>query len=37
MGEERFHEGRAGFSSIILKKMKNKYEKVFSAESKENH
>jgi len=29
MGEEKFHEGSAGFSSIIKKKQrKNKYEKV---------
>ena len=34
-GEEDFHEGGAAFSSIILKKLKNKYEKVFSTESKE--
>ena len=29
IGEENFHEGGAGFSSIIKKKMKNKYEKGF--------
>ena len=32
MGEENFHEGSAGFTSIIKKKKnneKNKYEKVF--------
>ena len=38
MGEENFHEGSAGFSSIIKKKtIKNKYEKVFSTEIKEKH
>ena len=38
MGEEKFNEGGAGFSSIIIKKQwKNKYEKVFSTESKERH
>ena len=38
MGEEKFNEGGAGFSSIITKKnMKNKYENVFSTESKEQH
>ena len=36
MGEENFHEGRAGFTSIIKKKkLKNKSEKAFSAGSKE--
>ena len=29
MGEEKFNEGGAGFSSIILKKKKTKYEKFF--------
>ena len=37
MGEEKFHEGSVGFSSIIKKKTKNKYEKVSSTESKEKH
>ena len=39
MGKENFHEGSAGFSSIIWKKKqwKNKYEEVFSTESKEKH
>ena len=40
MGKENFHEGSAGFSSIIKKEkktMKNKYEKVFSTESKKQH
>ena len=38
MGEENFYEGRGGFTSIIKKKqLKNKYEKVFSAGSKEQH
>ena len=38
MGEENFYEGSAGLPSIILKNtMKNKYEKVFSTESKEKH
>ena len=38
MGKENFHEGSAGFSSIILKKtIRNEYEKVFSSESKEQH
>ena len=36
MGEEKFNEGGAGFSSIIIKKqLKNKYKKVLSTESKE--
>ena len=29
IGEENFNEGSAEFSSIIKKKMKNNYEKVF--------
>ena len=40
MGEENFHEGSAGFTSITYKKKqwKNKYEKVFlSAGSKKQH
>ena len=39
MGEENFHEGSAGFSGIKKKKHneKNKYEKVFSTGSKEQH
>ena len=38
MGEETFNEGGARFSSIILKKKwKNKYEKFFSTESKDQH
>jgi len=38
MGEEKFNEGGAGFSIIIIKKKwKNKYKKVFSTESKEQH
>ena len=36
-GEENFNEGGTGFSSIILKKWKNKYEKFCSAESKEQY
>ena len=36
-GEENFHEGSARFSSIIKKKRKNNYEKVFSTRSKEQH
>ena len=36
MGEEKFNEKGAGFSSItIKKKRKNKHEEVFSIESKE--
>ena len=36
MEEEKFNEKGAGFSSTTIKKtMKNKYEKVFSVESKE--
>ena len=36
--EEGFHEGGAGFSSIILKKeWKDKFEKDFSTESKDQH
>ena len=37
MGEEKFNEKGAGFSSISIKKKqwKNKHEKVFSTESKE--
>ena len=36
ISEENFHEGGAAFSSIILKNNeKNKYEKLFSTESKE--
>ena len=39
MGEEKFNEVGAGFSSIIVKKKqwKNKYEKVFSAKHKDQH
>ena len=38
MGEEKFNEGGAGFSSITIKKQcKNKHEKVCSTESKEQH
>ena len=38
MGEENFHEGSAGFSSIIKNEQwKNKYEKFFSTESEEQH
>ena len=33
MGEENFHEGSPGFSSIILKKIMKKY----ISESKEKH
>ena len=36
MGEENFNVRSAGFSSIV-KKIKNKYEKGFSTESKEQH
>ena len=39
-GEENFHEGSAGFTSIILKKKNNKKinrKKFFSAGSKEQH
>ena len=37
MGEEKFNEKGAGFSSIVIKKKRRKYkhEKVFSVESKE--
>ena len=38
MWEENFYEGGAGYFSIFLKTMINKYEKVFfSTESKEQH
>ena len=39
MGEEKFNEGGAGFSNIIIKKKqwKNKYEKFFPTEGKEQH
>ena len=39
MGEENFHEGSTGFSSIILKKNNEKInmKKFFSAGSKEQH
>ena len=38
-GEEKFNEGGVEFSSIIInkKQWKNKHEKVFSTESKEQH
>ena len=36
-GEDNLHEGDAGFSSILKKKQKNKYEKVFSTGCKEQH
>ena len=36
MGEEKFNEKGAGFSTITIKKtLKNKHETVFSIESKE--
>ena len=38
MGEEKLNEKGAEFSSITIKKQsKNKHEKVFSIESKEQH
>ena len=39
MGEENFHEGSAGFTSIIKKKNKEKInmKEFFSAGSKEQH
>ena len=38
MEEENFHEGGVGFFSVFWKKQcENKYEKVFSTESKEQH
>ena len=40
MGEENFHEGSAGFTSIIKKKKNNEkinMKKFFSAGSKEQH
>ena len=39
MGEENFHEGKAGFSSIILKKDNEKInmKSFFSTGSKEQH
>ena len=37
MREENFHEGDAGFSSIIYKKQKIYKKKVFSSGSKEQH
>ena len=40
MGEEKFYEGGAGFSSIIKKKKNNEkinMKKFFSTESKDQH
>ena len=37
MGEENFHEGSAGFLAFFKEQWKNKYEKVSSTESKEQH
>ena len=39
MGEKKFYDGSAGFSSIIKKKktMKKYIKKVFSTENKERH
>ena len=37
MGEEKFHEGHAGFSSILQEKNFSKYEKEISTGSKEQH
>ena len=38
MGEEKFNEKGAGFSSITIRKQrKNKHENVFSIESKDQH
>ena len=37
MGEENFNEGAQDFLALFKKQRKNKYEKVFSTESKEQH